>query len=69
MTEDFQVGDRVRWNSEVGYVEGIIVATHTSDVDYEGYIHRCSPEHPQYEIRSVKTDHVALHRPDVLTKV
>lgn len=69
MGDSFQIGDRVRWNSEAGRVEGIIVAKHTGDVDYKGHMHRCSEAHPQYEIKSVKTDHVALHRPDVLTRV
>jgi len=31
--------------------------------------HRATPEHPQYEIRSDKTDHVAAHRGEVLTRL
>lgn len=34
---------------------------HTKDVDYKGYIHHASVRDPQYEIKSDKTDHVALH--------
>ncbi len=29
-------------------------------------MHRCSPDDPQYEIRSDRTDHIALHRGAVL---
>ena len=69
MVKSFKVGDRVRWNSEAGYVEGEIIAKHTKDVDYKGHTRRCSEEHPQYEIKSLKTDHIAMHRPEALTKI
>ncbi|UQE76506.1 DUF2945 domain-containing protein [Gordonia sp. PP30] len=65
----FAVGDHVRWNSEAGYVSGVITAVHTADVDYKGYTHHCSPADPQYEIASDKTDHVALHRGRALTRI
>ncbi len=69
MTKQFSVGDHVRWNSEAGYVEGVITAKHTKDVEYKGHMRRCSEDDPQYEIRSDKTDHIAMHKPDVLTKL
>ena len=56
----FRVGSRVTWNSEAGRVSGKIVKVHSSDVDYKGYVHHASPDDPQYEIKSDKTDHVAL---------
>lgn len=62
MTETFKVGDRVGWNSEAGRVTGRIVKVHTKNVNYKGYIHHASKDHPQYEIKSDKTDHVALHK-------
>ncbi len=52
----------MRWNSEAGWVRGRIVRVHTKDVTREGYVHHASPEDPQYEIRSDRTDHVALHK-------
>lgn len=58
----FAVGDHVSWNSEAGRVRGHILRVHTADVDYKGYVHHATPEDPQYEIRSDKTDHVALHK-------
>src|SRR5665213_3488690 len=62
----FKVGDRVSWNSEAGRVRGKIVKVHRRDVDYKGYVHHASAEEPQYEIKSDKTDHVALHKAAVL---
>lgn len=65
----FQIGDHVRWSSEAGYVSGTIIGVHTADFDYKGHTHRASPDDPQYEIASDKTDHVAAHRGGVLTKL
>lgn len=62
MTIKFKVGDHVTWNSEAGYVSGRIVKVHTRNVDYKGYVHHASKKIPQYEIKSDKTDHVALHK-------
>ncbi len=64
------MGDHVRWNSEAGVVSGRIVRVHTRDVPWKkGYVHHASPEDPQYEIRSDRTDHVALHKGSALTKL
>ena len=62
MAKTFKVGDHVRWNSEVGWVSGRIVRVHTSDVNYKGYVHHASEGDPQYEIKSNKTDHIAMHK-------
>lgn len=69
MAKRFSVGDRVRWNSEAGQVQGKITKVHTKDVDYKGHTRRCSPDDPQYEIKSDKTDHVAMHKGDALRKI
>jgi hypothetical protein len=66
MPRRFKVGDRVSWNSEAGLVSGKIVKVHTKDVNYKGYVHHASKDEPQYEIKSDKTDHVALHKGGVL---
>lgn len=55
-------GDHVSWNSESGRVRGHILRVHTKDVDYKGYVHHATADDPQYEIKSDKTDHVALHK-------
>ena len=62
MKQRFQVGDHVIWNSEAGRVSGTIVKVHTKDLDYKGYTHHASEDDPQYEIKSDKTDHVAVHK-------
>jgi hypothetical protein len=62
MRKTFKVGDRVSWNSEAGHVSGRIVKVRRSDVRYKGYVHHASREAPQYEIKSDRTDHVALHK-------
>ena len=62
MKQRFKVGDRVIWNSEAGRVSGKSVNVHTKDLDYKGYTHHASKDDPQYEIKSDKTDHVALHK-------
>jgi hypothetical protein len=58
----FKVGDHVSWNSEAGPVSGLIVRVHTRDVNYKGYVHHANRDDPQYEIRSDRIDHIALHK-------
>lgn len=69
MTGKFEVGDYVQWNSEAGRVCGTIIAVHTSDTEYKGHMRRCSADDPQYEIRSDKTDHIAMHKGAALEKI
>jgi hypothetical protein len=69
MTKTFKRGDHVSWNSEAGRVRGRIIRVHTKDVDYKGYVHHASRDEPQYEIKSDKTDHVALHKGRVLRRL
>ncbi|MGD0658921.1 MAG: DUF2945 domain-containing protein [Syntrophorhabdales bacterium] len=69
MQRKFKVGDHVTWNSEAGRVSGKIIKVHTKDVDYKGYTHHASADDPQYEIKSDKTDHVAMHKGAALRKV
>ena len=66
MSRSFKVGDHVGWNSEAGRVSGRIVAVHTRDFDYKCYTHHASPDAPQYEIKSDKTDHIAAHKGSAL---
>lgn len=66
MKAKFRVGDHVTWNSEAGHVSGRIIKVHTRDVNYKGYTHHASKADPQFEIRSDKTDHIALHKASAL---
>src|SRR2546426_7022437 len=62
MKRVFKLGDHVTWNSEAGHVSGTIIKVHTKNVNYKGYTHHASEAEPQYEIKSDKTDHIALHK-------
>ena len=68
MPRRFKIGDHVAWNSEAGRVSGRIIKVHTKDVDYKGYTHHASADGPQYEIKSDKTDHIAMHKASALRK-
>lgn len=59
----------MRWNSEAGWVSGRITRIHTKDADYKGYTHHASRDEPQYEIKSDKTEHIAMHKGTALHKV
>lgn len=69
MTRAFTVGDHVSWNSEAGRVAGTIKKIHRKDLRYKGYIHHASADDPQYEIKSDKSDHVALHKSSALKRI
>jgi hypothetical protein len=69
MSEHFKVGDHVTWNSEAGQVSGRIIKIHTRDVTSKGYTHHASQDEPQYEIKSDKTDHTAMHKGSALRKI
>jgi len=65
----FAVGDHVSWDSEAGRVSGRILRIHEADFDYKGYTHHATPEDPQYEIQSDRTDHIAAHKGAALTLI
>jgi hypothetical protein len=67
MKRSFKVGDHVSWNSEAGRVTGTVVKVHRKDLRYKGYTHHATREDPQYEIKSNKSDHLALHKTSALT--
>jgi len=69
MSRAFKVGDRVRWNSEAGLVSGRIIRIHVRDTTYKGHTRHCTPEDPQYEIRSDKTEHIAMHKGSALQRL
>jgi hypothetical protein len=66
MTHKFDIGDHVAWNSEAGQVSGEIIRIHTKDFAYKGYTHHANADEPQYEIRSDKSDHIAVHKGSAL---
>jgi hypothetical protein len=68
MAKGFKVGDPVTWNSEAGHVSGTIIKVHSRDVNYKGHVHHATADQPQYEIKSDKTDHIAMHKGSALKK-
>jgi len=69
MSNNFKVGDHVEWNSEAGYVRGIIKKKITSEISFKGYTVHASKEEPLYLIKSDKTDHMAIHKGSALIKI
>lgn len=69
METTFKIGDHVTWNSEAGYVSGTIIKIHTRNFLYKRYTHHATPEDPQYEIKSDKSDHIAAHKGKALKKL
>ncbi len=68
MTGQFKVGDHVTWNSEAGPVSATIIRVHTQDVNDKGYTPHAREDDPQYELKSDKTDHIAMHKGSALKK-
>lgn len=68
MKQKFKTGDHVTWHSEAGYVSGTIIKIHTTNFNYKGYTHHASKEDPQFEIKSDKTEHIAVHKTCALSK-
>jgi len=69
MKRTLAVGDHVEWNSEAGRVRGTIKKKITSKITFKGYTVHASNEEPQYQIKSDKTDHVAMHKGSALKKL
>jgi hypothetical protein len=65
----YKVGDHVSWNSEAGRVRGRITRVVTSEIKFKGYTVHASKDEPQYEIKSDKTDHIAMHKGSALRKL
>ena len=69
MKRIFKVGDHVSWNSEAGRVRGRIVKVVRSKIQFKGYTVHASKDDPQYEIKSDKTEHVAMHKGAALRRL
>ena len=65
----FKRGDHVSWNSEAGRVRGRITRVITTRTTFKGYTVHASKDDPQYEIKSDKTDHIAMHKGSALRKL
>jgi hypothetical protein len=68
VSKKFKVGDHAIWNLEAGHIRGTIIKVHTRDVDYKGHTRHANDNDPQYEIKSGKTDHIAMYKGSALKK-
>ncbi|MCX2888066.1 DUF2945 domain-containing protein [Pseudomonas sp. LB-090624] len=68
MSNVYKPGDNVRWNSEAGIIHGTVVKVHTRDVEFCGRHRHCSQDEPQYEVKSSKTGHLAMHKETALER-
>lgn len=69
MSHAFKIGDAVRWNSEAGEIDGKVTKVHVHDVEFMGRTRHASKDAPQYEVKSDKTGHLAMHKETALHKI
>ena len=50
-------------------MSGKIIKVHSRNFTHKGYLRHASKDHSQYEIKSDKTDHVAMHKGSALRRV
>jgi hypothetical protein len=65
----FKRGDHVSWNSEAGRVRCRITRVITTKITFKGYTVQAREDDPQYEIKSDKPDHIAMHKGAALRKL
>ena len=68
MTQTFEPGDKVRWNSHGSTAVGTVERKITSDTEAAGRTVRASEDEPQYLVRSDKSGGTAVHKPDALRR-
>jgi Hypervirulence associated proteins TUDOR domain len=66
MTDEFEKGDSVTWNSHGSTAEGTVERKITKDTEASGRTVRASEDEPQYEVRSEKSGRTAVHKPDAV---
>jgi len=69
MSTKFKVGDAVHWNSEAGDIRGKVTKVHLKDVEFMGKHRPASKDEPQYEVKSDKTGHLAMHKEAALKRI
>lgn len=69
MTKQFQVGDRVSWNSSGGSTAGTIKEIITEPTDFKHHHFEASVDAPQYLVESEKSGKAAIHKGDALKKI
>lgn len=68
MSKSLKKGDKVIWNTSQGTTSGTVMAKVTKTAKVKGHVAKASPDAPQYKVKSDKSDAVAIHKPDSLSK-
>ena len=68
MAKNLKPGDKVKWESSQGEIEGTVEKKLTSPTSIKSHKVAASPDNPEYLVKSDKTGAKAAHKPDALTK-
>jgi hypothetical protein len=68
MTQHYDKGDEVEWDTPQGPTQGAVVRKQTSRTKIGGHVVAASPDNPEYIVRSSKSGKLAAHRPEALRK-
>lgn len=68
MTNGFEKGDHVTWQSHGGTAEGKVLRKITEETELAGRKVKASKDEPQYLVRSDESGGEAVHKPSALTK-
>lgn len=68
MAQDFNQGDRVKWNTPQGETYGKVKKKLTSNENVNGQKVNASNDDPRYVIESEKSGKESAHKPDSLSK-
>jgi hypothetical protein len=69
MTQQFEQGDIVEWNTPQGKTRGKVKRKLTSSTQVGGRKVNASEDDPRYLVESEKSGKEAAHKPDALTTV
>jgi hypothetical protein len=68
MTQEFEQGDRVEWNTPQGKTQGTVKKKLTERTEVGGQTVAASEDDPRYLVESEKSGKEAAHKPDSLSK-
>jgi hypothetical protein len=69
VTQEFEQGDKVEWNTPQGRTRGTVKKKLTSNTQVGGQKINASEDDPRYLVESDKSGKEAAHKPDALSKV
>lgn len=69
MTNKFQPGDQVEWQTAQGKTQGQVEKKLTEATEIKGHHVAASEENPEYLVKSDRTGKEAAHKPESLKKI